>query len=94
MDVESLSDRFQLCKECLFYRIIALDGLLEFLSMLPTTSNGSASDESTQATSARASQVADQYLYFPWGLIRGALTNFGVACAVSAEVSMCMLSPT
>ncbi|BBN00259.1 trafficking protein particle complex subunit 6 [Marchantia polymorpha subsp. ruderalis] len=53
----------------------------------PTTSNGSASGESTQATSARASQAAGQYLYFPCGLIRGALTNFGVACAVSAEVS-------
>jgi len=39
------------------------------------------------ANAARASQAAGQYLYFPCGLIRGALTNLGVACAVSAEVA-------
>lgn len=39
------------------------------------------------AADARASQAAGQYLYFPCGLIRGALTNLGVACGVSAEVS-------
>ncbi|CAK9207831.1 unnamed protein product [Sphagnum troendelagicum] len=44
-------------------------------------------DVNAAANASRASQAAGQYLYFPCGLIRGALTNLGVACAVSAEVS-------
>ncbi|GBG73240.1 hypothetical protein CBR_g12958 [Chara braunii] len=35
----------------------------------------------------RVMSAAGQYLYFPCGLIRGALTNLGVSCTVSAEVS-------
>lgn len=35
----------------------------------------------------RASAAAGAYLYFPCGLIRGALTNLGIPCTVSAEVS-------
>ncbi|KAH7293701.1 hypothetical protein KP509_28G037500 [Ceratopteris richardii] len=34
-----------------------------------------------------AARAAGQYLYFPCGLIRGALTNLGVPCDVSAEVA-------
>eukprot|EP00850_Spirogloea_muscicola_P008061 SM000042S15328 [mRNA] locus=s42:363418:364849:- [translate_table: standard] len=34
-----------------------------------------------------ATQAAGQYLYFPCGLIRGALTSLGVPCAVSAEIA-------
>lgn len=48
---------------------------------------GAAGDNSPTANAARAAQAAGQYLYFPCGLIRGALTNLGVACAVSAEVT-------
>ncbi|GAQ89824.1 transport protein particle (TRAPP) component [Klebsormidium nitens] len=36
---------------------------------------------------ARASAEAGAYLYFPCGLIRGALTNLGIPCTVSAEVN-------
>ncbi|KAL2651497.1 hypothetical protein R1flu_019625 [Riccia fluitans] len=61
--------------------------LTRFSLDAPTSGNGTSSSEANQANSARASQAAGQYLYFPCGLIRGALTNFGVPCAVSAEVS-------
>lgn len=49
--------------------------------------DGPALESSTNANAAKTSQAAGQYLYFPCGLIRGALTNLGVTCAVSAEVS-------
>ncbi|CAM6101974.1 unnamed protein product [Calypogeia fissa] len=49
--------------------------------------DGASVESSANANAARASQAAGQYLYFPCGLIRGALTNLGVTCAVSAEVS-------
>ncbi|KAG0590457.1 hypothetical protein M758_1G108700 [Ceratodon purpureus] len=52
---------------------------------LPTT--GAQNESAVAANAARASQAAGQYLYFPCGLIRGALTNLGVPCAVSAEVT-------
>lgn len=35
----------------------------------------------------KAAAAAGQYLYFPCGLIRGALTNLGVPCSVSADVA-------
>ncbi|CAI5476658.1 unnamed protein product [Closterium sp. Yama58-4] len=39
------------------------------------------------AGSMKASAVAGQFLYLPCGLIKGALTNLGVPCTVSAEVT-------
>ncbi|XP_024527107.1 trafficking protein particle complex subunit 6B isoform X1 [Selaginella moellendorffii] len=38
-------------------------------------------------TTLAAAQAGGKYLYFPCGLIRGALTNLGVPCAVSAEIA-------
>lgn len=35
----------------------------------------------------KAVVAASQYLYFPCGIIRGALTNLGVSCSVLAEVA-------
>lgn len=35
---------------------------------------------------ALTARAAGEYLYFPCGLIRGALTSLGVPCDVSAEV--------
>lgn len=39
------------------------------------------------AAAVKASTVAGQFLYLPCGLIKGALTNLGVPCTVSAEVT-------
>eukprot|EP00249_Psilotum_nudum_P007731 c20782_g1_i1 orf=184-741(+) len=44
-------------------------------------------EASVANNAVRAAQAAGQYLYFPCGLIRGALTSLGVPCAVSAEVA-------
>lgn len=35
----------------------------------------------------KAAQAASMHLYFPCGIIRGALTNLGIPCAVSADIS-------
>ncbi|XP_021891190.1 trafficking protein particle complex subunit 6B [Carica papaya] len=35
----------------------------------------------------KAAQAISMYLYFPCGIIRGALSNLGIPCAVSADIS-------
>ncbi|XP_068666920.1 uncharacterized protein [Aristolochia californica] len=45
----------------------------------PATDPSHVADQATQATS--------MHLYFPCGIIRGALTNLGIPCAVSADIS-------
>lgn len=35
----------------------------------------------------RAAQATGMHLYFPCGIIRGALSNLGIPCAVSADIS-------
>ncbi|GFY91994.1 transport protein particle (TRAPP) component [Actinidia rufa] len=53
---------------------------------LSSESSGSAQDPSTMAES-KAAQATGMYLYFPCGIIRGALSNLGIPCAVSADIS-------
>ncbi|KAF9618342.1 hypothetical protein IFM89_000977 [Coptis chinensis] len=45
------------------------------------------SGNTTTTTKTKESQAAEMHLCFPCGIIRGALTNLGIPCAVSAEVS-------
>ncbi|KAK1292875.1 hypothetical protein QJS10_CPB17g00377 [Acorus calamus] len=47
----------------------------------------SESDPSSQTSENKAAQAISMYLYFPCGIIRGALTNLGIPCAVSADIS-------
>lgn len=35
----------------------------------------------------KAAQITSLHLYFPCGIIRGALSNLGIPCAVSADIS-------
>lgn len=35
----------------------------------------------------QAAQITSMHLYFPCGIIRGALTSLGIPCAVSADIS-------
>lgn len=35
----------------------------------------------------KAAQATSMHLYFPCGIIRGALSNLGIPCAVSADIS-------
>lgn len=49
--------------------------------------DGVSLENSLTNNAVMAARSAGQYLYFPCGLIRGALTNLGVPCDVSAEVA-------
>ncbi|XP_031491471.1 uncharacterized protein LOC116258450 [Nymphaea colorata] len=44
-------------------------------------------DSAAPLVDSRAALTANMHLYFPCGIIRGALTNLGVPCAVSADIS-------
>ncbi|THG15436.1 hypothetical protein TEA_020915 [Camellia sinensis var. sinensis] len=60
---------------------------LSHMSIEPSSQNsGSVQDPSTMAES-KAAQATGMYLYFPCGIIRGALSNLGIPCAVSADIS-------
>ncbi|GJV78771.1 trafficking protein particle complex subunit 6B-like protein [Tanacetum coccineum] len=42
---------------------------------------------SAQEPGNKAAEVTGMHLYFPCGIIRGALSNLGIPCAVSADIS-------
>ncbi|KAF9670026.1 hypothetical protein SADUNF_Sadunf13G0025700 [Salix dunnii] len=44
-------------------------------------------DNGTQDPESKVAQAMSMYLYFPCGIIRGALSNLGIPCAVSADIS-------
>ncbi|MQM04431.1 hypothetical protein Taro_037225 [Colocasia esculenta] len=44
-------------------------------------------DSSTLSADNKAAQATSMHLYFPCGIIRGALSNLGIPCAVSADTS-------
>ncbi|KAL2925717.1 Trafficking protein particle complex subunit 6B [Bienertia sinuspersici] len=50
-------------------------------------SPGVSQDGSEATVENKAAQAASMHLYFPCGIIRGALTNLGIPCAVSADIS-------
>lgn len=47
---------------------------------------GSIQDPAAMAEN-KAAQAIGMHLYFPCGIIRGALSNLGIPCAVSADIS-------
>ncbi|KAL8166625.1 hypothetical protein V2J09_008124 [Rumex salicifolius] len=58
------------------------------ISTDPSSDNmGSSVDASESPVANKAAQAASMHLYFPCGIIRGALTNLGISCAVSADIS-------
>ncbi|RWR86998.1 trafficking protein particle complex subunit 6B-like protein isoform X2 [Cinnamomum micranthum f. kanehirae] len=59
------------------------------MSVEPSSGNTDASqaDSSTSAADNKALPATSMHLYFPCGIIRGALTNLGIPCAVSADMS-------
>ncbi|CAI0432303.1 unnamed protein product, partial [Linum tenue] len=56
------------------------------MSLDPTADDGVPQDPADFAES-KAAQAMSMYLYFPCGIIRGALSNLGIPCAVSADIS-------
>ncbi|GAV82202.1 TRAPP domain-containing protein [Cephalotus follicularis] len=57
---------------------------LTHLSLDPTTEN---TEDPNGRSENKGAQVASMHLYFPCGIIRGALSNLGIPCAVSADIS-------
>ncbi|CAL0302257.1 unnamed protein product [Lupinus luteus] len=47
----------------------------------------SAEDHSSPSAENIAAHAMSMHLYFPCGIIRGALSNLGIPCAVSADIS-------
>ncbi|KAF5739511.1 trafficking protein particle complex subunit 6B [Tripterygium wilfordii] len=57
------------------------------MSVDPSLENSGASQDPSDASESKATQATSMHLYFPCGIIRGALSNLGIPCAVSADVS-------
>jgi hypothetical protein len=58
------------------------------MSVDPSSEAGDLSQEnSAGAPENKAAQATSMHLYFPCGIIRGALSNLGIPCAVSADIS-------
>ncbi|XP_072969154.1 uncharacterized protein [Typha angustifolia] len=59
---------------------VSIDSSLEERDASQQESSASMHDNTT-------AQTASLHLYFPCGIIRGALSNLGIPCAVSADIS-------
>lgn len=57
------------------------------VSLDPAVENTDATENDSGSLGDSAAQTTSMLLYFPCGLIRGALTNLGIPCAVSADMS-------
>ncbi|KAE9593650.1 putative transport protein particle (TRAPP) component [Lupinus albus] len=62
---------------------------LAHMSVDPSSAHNvnSADDNSSPSAENIAAQAMSMHLYFPCGIIRGALSNLGIPCAVSADIS-------
>nr|XP_023917907.1 trafficking protein particle complex subunit 6B-like [Quercus suber] len=56
------------------------------MSIDPSPENGDLSQDNPLAEN-KAAQATSMHLYFPCGIIRGALSNLGIPCAVTADIS-------
>ncbi|KAF3970557.1 hypothetical protein CMV_005757 [Castanea mollissima] len=56
------------------------------MSVDPSPENGDLSQDNPPAEN-KAAQATSMRLYFPCGIIRGALSNLGIPCAVTADIS-------
>jgi hypothetical protein len=58
------------------------------MSVDPSADNvTSVEDYSAPTAESKAAHAMSMHLYFPCGIIRGALSNLGIPCAVSADIS-------
>ncbi|KAL6600566.1 hypothetical protein ACP70R_045366 [Stipagrostis hirtigluma subsp. patula] len=57
------------------------------VSLDPSAESMDAADNDSAPLGDTAAQTTSMLLYFPCGIIRGALTNLGIQCSVSADMS-------
>ncbi|CAA2986670.1 trafficking particle complex subunit 6B [Olea europaea subsp. europaea] len=60
---------------------------LAHLSVDPSLDASSSIQDPSAMAKNKAAQATGMHLYFPCGIIRGALSNLGIPCAVSADIS-------
>lgn len=53
----------------------------------PSMEISGASQDPSAISENKAAQATGMHLYFPCGIIRGALSTLGIPCAVSADIS-------
>ncbi|MED6120768.1 hypothetical protein PIB30_024204 [Stylosanthes scabra] len=59
---------------------------LERISIDPLTDKVNSAEDATTAEN-KATSTISMHLYYPCGIIRGALSNLGITCAVTADIS-------
>lgn len=53
-----------------------------------SSENGEVAQDNPEALAEnKIAHIMSMHLYFPCGIIRGALSNLGIPCAVSADIS-------
>ncbi|EEF49741.1 trafficking protein particle complex subunit 6B isoform X1 [Ricinus communis] len=57
------------------------------MSIDPSIENIGLSQDPSVLEESKSAQAMSMHLYFPCGIIRGALSNLGIPCAVSADIS-------
>ncbi|KAJ8436799.1 hypothetical protein Cgig2_032027 [Carnegiea gigantea] len=60
---------------------------LAHISLRLSADGSGLSQDASGLVENKPAQAASMHLYFPCGIIRGALTNLGIPCAVSADIS-------
>ncbi|KAK2989889.1 hypothetical protein RJ640_002156, partial [Escallonia rubra] len=60
---------------------------LSHMSIDPSPENSGSTQDPSAVAENKAAEAASMHLYFPCGIIRGALSNLGIPCAVSADIS-------
>lgn len=65
------------------------DNRFRWITHLSPNASLESTNDSSAAVAAdhNEAQATNMYLYFPCGIIRGALSNLGIPCAVSADIS-------
>ncbi|KAL7582682.1 hypothetical protein Lser_V15G45804 [Lactuca serriola] len=61
------------------------DDKFAWVSRMSSTENSGSTQE--PGVGNKAAEASSMHLYFPCGIIRGALSNLGISCAVSADIS-------
>ena len=57
------------------------------VSVDPSVESMGATENDSTTLGDSAAQTTSMLLYFPCGIIRGALTNLGISCSVTADMS-------
>ncbi|GAA0149303.1 hypothetical protein Leryth_022962 [Lithospermum erythrorhizon] len=60
---------------------------LSHMSIDPSVDTSASIQDPATMAENKAAQAVGMHLYFPCGIIRGALSNLGIQCAVSADIS-------